>query len=77
MFEVDHRSNGGASCLMMSYGLDKSRLAAAFFVVMIFCVAVGAVAGIVSDRIDMGFLFGGGAMSFLTSAQMTLFWVFG
>jgi hypothetical protein len=78
MFGVGYgRDDTETSCLIMTYGLDKSRLAAAMFVVMVLCLSVGIIAGLLSKRIDMGFLFGGGAMSLLTSAQVTIFWVFG
>jgi uncharacterized membrane protein len=75
MFEVGHGPH--ASCLMMSYGIKKSLLAAVMFVIMLLCLLVGIAAGLLSERTDIGFLFGGGAMSLLTSTQVTIFWVFG
>lgn len=77
-FGVDNDpDNAGTDCLIMTYKLDKSRLAAAMFVIMVLCLSVGLAAGLLSKRVDMAFLFGGGAISFLTSAQVTIFWIFG
>lgn len=78
IFEMDRKGGEtGTSCLVMTYELDKGRLAAAIFVVIVLCLAIGLIAGLLSKTTDMGFLFGGGALSFLTSVQVTVFWMFG
>lgn len=77
MFGVGLQQGQTSDCLVISYGLDKSRLAVAMFVVMMLCLSIGLIAGFLSKRMDLGFLFGGGAMSLLTSAQVTVFWLFG
>lgn len=78
MFEVDRKDGeAGPSCLIMTYGLDKERLATVIFTVMALCLTIGLIAGVLTKRTDLGFLFGGGALSFLTSAQVTVFWMFG
>lgn len=77
MFEADNTQVNGSRCLVMSYCLDRTGLAVALFIGVIFCIAIGVVGGLLSRRMDVGFLLGGGCLTLLTAAQGTIFWISG
>ena len=77
MFEADDPQLDGSRCLMMGYGLDRTGIAVALSVGIIICIAIGVVGGFLSHRMDVGFLLGVGCVTFLTTAQSTIFWLFG
>jgi hypothetical protein len=60
----------------VSYGIDRIRLGVALLVLVVLCIAFGAVAGLMSTRVDVGFLFGCGAVTFVTAIEAILFWMF-
>jgi hypothetical protein len=60
----------------VGYGLDRARLGIALLVLVLLCGVFGMVAGLVSNRVDVGFLFGCGAVTFMSAAEVIIIWMF-
>ena len=64
------------ACCLVSYGIDRARLGIALLLLVLLCIVLGTVAGLVSNSIDVGFLFGCGAVTFVTAIEAIVFWMF-
>jgi len=64
------------ACCLVGYGIDRARLGVALLVLVLLCVVFGTAAGLVSGRVDVGFLFGCGAVTFMSAVEVIVIWMF-
>jgi hypothetical protein len=63
------------ACCFIGYTIDRLCLGVALLLMVLLCVIIGLIAGFLTYRLDIGFLFGGGAVTFLTAAEGAIFWI--